>query len=59
MASSRRSSSPFSKDQRPRLNRCWTLECDIDPLILRARLLHHQGRQGIALAVEQEVQPLF
>jgi hypothetical protein len=34
-------------------------ECDIDPLILRARLLRHQGLQSQARAVEQEVRPLF
>ena len=25
------------------LNRCWALECDIDPMILRPRLLRQRG----------------
>jgi len=56
---SRRPYPGSSNDQRLRLEQCWPIECDIDPLILRARLLHHQGRQPMAWAVEQEVQPLF
>jgi len=35
------------------------LECDVDPLILRARLLHGQGFHPQALAVEEELQPMF
>jgi hypothetical protein len=34
-------------------------DCDIDPLILRTRLLHHQGRRHLAKALELEVMPLF
>jgi hypothetical protein len=56
---SRRSSSRPSPNQREGLHRCWSQECDIDPLILRARLLRHQGLQSQARAVEQEVRPLF
>ncbi|CAI8373925.1 hypothetical protein SynMITS9220_00956 [Synechococcus sp. MIT S9220] len=52
----RYSSSPES---RRCLERCWPLECDLDPLILRARLLHGQGRRPQALAVEEELQPMF
>ncbi|WP_170953540.1 hypothetical protein [Synechococcus sp. UW179A] len=52
----RYSSSP---DSRRCLERCWTLECDLDPLILRVRLLHGQGLRPQALAVEEELQPMF
>ena len=52
----RYSSSP---DSRRCLERCWPLECDVDPLILRARLLHGQGFHPQALAVEEELQPMF
>ena len=41
------------------LERCWSLETDIDPLILRARLLNAQGLRDQALAVEEELQPIF
>ena len=41
------------------LEQCWILECNIDPLILRARLLHSQGDQRDARAVEEELQPVF
>jgi hypothetical protein len=41
------------------LNRCWALECDIDPMILRARQLRHQGALPQASCVEQELLPLF
>ena len=33
--------------------------CDLDPLILRARLLHGQGLRPQALSVEEELQPIF
>ncbi|QNI55508.1 hypothetical protein SynBIOSE41_03023 [Synechococcus sp. BIOS-E4-1] len=52
----RYSSSP---DSRRCLERCWSLECDLDPLILQARLLHGQGLRPQALAVEEELQPIF
>ncbi|CAI8354491.1 MAG: Uncharacterised protein [Cyanobium sp. ARS6] len=52
----RYSSSPES---RRCLERCWSLECDLDPLILRARLLHGQGLRPQALSVEEELQPIF
>lgn len=41
------------------LNRCWVLECDIDPMLLRARQLRHQGALPQASCVEQELLPLF
>jgi hypothetical protein len=44
---------------RQHLSRCWRLECDIDPMILRARLLRHQGALPQASCVEQELLPLF
>ncbi len=45
--------------QRRHLNQCWVLECDIDPMILRARQLRHQGALPQASCVEQELLPLF
>ncbi|WP_186537582.1 hypothetical protein [Synechococcus sp. BIOS-E4-1] len=41
------------------LERCWSMECDIDPLILQARRLHHQGLHQNASAVEEELHPVF
>jgi hypothetical protein len=41
------------------LERCWPLDCDLDPLILRARRLHDQGDRSQAIAVEEELQPIF
>ena len=41
------------------LEQCCCLESDIDPLILRARLLHRQGRHQDACAVEEELHPMF
>lgn len=41
------------------LERCWLLECDIDPLILQARWLHHQEQHRDASAVEEELHPVF
>ncbi|MGC6483993.1 MAG: hypothetical protein ACON4T_10600 [Synechococcus sp.] len=48
-----------SPQQRQLLEMCWHADCDIDPLILRARLLRHQGRDRLAQGLEQEVTPLF
>ena len=45
--------------QRRHLNQCWAQECDIDPMILRARQLRHQGALPQASCVEQELLPLF
>ena len=36
-----------------------SLESDIDPLILRARLLRRQGHHDDAGAVEEELHPVF
>jgi hypothetical protein len=35
------------------------MECDIDPMILRARLLRREGWFPQARCVEQELLPLF
>ncbi|MEX0588465.1 MAG: hypothetical protein WD136_04340 [Cyanobium sp.] len=45
--------------QRFHLGCCWALECDIDPMILRARQLRQQGALPQASCVEQELLPLF
>lgn len=45
--------------QRCHLARCWQCDCDIDPLILRARQLRRWGAHGQALCLEQELLPLF
>lgn len=45
--------------QRHHLGLCWALECDIDPMILRARQLRHQGALPQASCLEQELLPLF
>ena len=49
----------FPTEQQAVLERCWRLECDIDPMILRARMLRHQGWPCQALCLEQELLPLF
>ena len=41
------------------LQRCWQHDCDIDPMILRMRLLRHQGALPQADCLEEELQPLF
>jgi hypothetical protein len=46
-------------DPRCHLERCWGEECDIDPMILRLRLLRHLGSLPQALSLEQELLPLF
>lgn len=45
-------------DPRGHLERCWVEECDIDPMILRLRLLRHQGCLPQAACLEQELLPL-
>ena len=45
--------------QRQHLSLCWALECDIDPMILRARQLRRQGALPQASCVEEELLPLF
>jgi hypothetical protein len=44
---------------RRHLARCWRRDCDIDPLILRVRLLRRRGTTGMASCLEQELWPLF
>jgi len=46
-------------DPRHHLERCWLQECDLDPMILRLRLLRHQGCLPQARSLEQELMPLF
>jgi hypothetical protein len=46
-------------DPRRHLERCWGEECDIDPMILRLRLLRHRGSLPQARSLEQELLPLF
>jgi hypothetical protein len=46
-------------EPRQHLERCWGQECDIDPMILRMRLLRHRGSLPQALSLEQELLPLF
>jgi hypothetical protein len=47
------------EDRRRWLERCWWRDCDLDPMILRARLLRHQGNRLQAASLEQELLPLF
>jgi hypothetical protein len=54
--------SPFAltpDELRQRLERALALECDLDPMILRARQLRRQGSTPQALCLEQELLPLF
>ena len=44
---------------RRHLSRCWRHDCDIDPLILRARQLRRRGARRLARCLEQELLPLF
>lgn len=46
-------------DQRALLERALAVECDIDPLILRGRLLHQRGDHLSGLAIDRELLPLF
>ncbi|MEB3173321.1 MAG: hypothetical protein VKL97_05595 [Cyanobacteriota bacterium] len=48
-----------SAQRRALLEVCLQLECDIDPMILRARQLRHQGAWPQAVCLEQELLPLF
>ena len=45
--------------QRRHLELCWRRECDIDPLILRARWLRRCQAAVLALSIDQELRPLF
>ena len=57
MAQRRFSSSPLDQ-QRDQLDGCWELDCDIAPLILRARVLQRRGELNRAVGLEQEVLPI-
>ena len=57
MAQRRFFSSPLDQ-QRNKLDSFLQLDCDIDPLILRARVLHRRGDVSWALGLEQEVLPI-
>ena len=46
-------------EPRPYLELCWLQDCDIDPMILRMRLLRHRGAQHQADSLEQELEPMF
>jgi hypothetical protein len=50
---------PDPRRFRGHLERCWCQECDIDPLILRLRLLRLSGAAAQARCLEQELLPLF
>ncbi len=41
------------------LERCWRQECDLDPMILRARRLRQEGCHPQALCLEEELLPMF
>lgn len=41
------------------LDRCWLKECDIDPMILRWRLLRRKGSVSQMRCLEQEMLPLI
>jgi len=44
---------------RQRFERAFDLDCDLDPMILRARLLRQRGSNPQARCLEQELLPLF
>jgi hypothetical protein len=44
---------------RQRFERSLAHECDLDPMILRARQLRHQGSTPQAHCLEQELLPLI
>jgi hypothetical protein len=46
-------------DLRLRFERALDLDCDLDPMILRARQLRQQGAMPQAHCLEQELLPLF
>lgn len=41
------------------LEHCLCLDCDIDPMILRARILRQRGSRSEARWLEEELLPLF
>ena len=55
-----RSSFSLTIDElRQRFELALSLECDLDPMILRARQLRRQGSSPQARCLEQELRPLF
>ena len=55
-----RSSFSLTIDElRQRFELALSLECDLDPMILRARQLRRQGSSPQARCLEQELLPLF
>ncbi|WP_320674745.1 hypothetical protein [Prochlorococcus sp. MIT 1341] len=40
------------------LERIYLIDCDIDPLIMRARLQRHRGEERYAIAIELEITPI-
>ena len=55
-----RSSFSLTIDElRQRFELALNLECDLDPMILRARQLRRQGSSPQARCLEQELLPLF
>jgi hypothetical protein len=54
----RRLSHDFRDQLRQQLDRCWQNDCDIDPLILRARQLRRLGRFRLARCLDQELLPI-
>lgn len=46
-------------DSREHLLRCWHREFDLDPLILRIRVLRFRGAWLQVQCLEQELQPLI
>ena len=53
----RRPSHDFRDQLRQQLDR-WQNDCDIDPLILRARQLRRLGRFRLARCLDQELLPI-
>ena len=54
-----RTRSSSGPESRRCLERCWTLACDLDFMILRARWLRRQDLPERAAAIEEELQPVF
>lgn len=47
------------EEPRTHLERCWRRECDIDPMILRLRLLRQRGSLLQVRCLEEELLPLL
>jgi hypothetical protein len=59
MSSAREPLHGYRHGPRFHLERCWRQECDIDPMILRMRLLRHLGSLPQARSLEQELLPIL